>query len=54
MKWRQTLMQTEKQEAEREAIEAKIEKHLKVLQYKNVLKCMLLNELCVLAANCNW
>ena len=36
MKWRQTLVQTEKQEAEREAVEAKIEEHLKVLQYKNI------------------
>jgi hypothetical protein len=30
MKWRQALVQTEKQEAEREAIEAKITEHLKV------------------------
>jgi len=29
-------VQTEKQEAEREAVEAKIEEHLKVLQYKNI------------------
>jgi len=30
MKWRQGLVQNEKQEAEREAVEAKVEEHLKV------------------------
>jgi hypothetical protein len=44
MKWRQVLEQTEKQEAEREAIEAKTEEHLKVLQDKNILKCVLLRD----------
>jgi len=54
MKWRQALVQTEKQEAEREAIEAKIEEHLKVLQYKTIFKCILLRDQCVLTTNYNW
>jgi hypothetical protein len=33
MKWRQTVRLNEKQEAEREAVESKIQEHLKVLQY---------------------
>jgi hypothetical protein len=33
MKWRQSVRLTEKQEAEREAVESKIQEHLKVLQY---------------------
>lgn len=36
MKWRQALVQTEKQEAEREAVESKIAEHLKV--YKSQLE----------------
>lgn len=32
MKWRESVRQAEKQEAEREAVECKIEEHLKVLQ----------------------
>jgi hypothetical protein len=51
MKWRQVLAQTEKQEAEREAIEAKIEEHLKVLQDKHIFKCVLLHDQWVLATN---
>jgi hypothetical protein len=31
MKWRESVRQAEKQEAEREAVECKIEEHLKVL-----------------------
>jgi hypothetical protein len=31
MKWRNSVRQAEKQEAEREAVECKIEEHLKVL-----------------------
>jgi hypothetical protein len=54
MKWRQTVVQTEKQEAERVAVEAKIEEHLKVLQYKNIFKCILLHGQCVLTTNYNW
>jgi hypothetical protein len=33
MKWRQSVRLTEKQEAEREVVESKIQEHLKVLQY---------------------
>jgi hypothetical protein len=31
MKWRESVRQAEKQEAEREAVESKVEEHLKVL-----------------------
>jgi hypothetical protein len=54
MKWRQSVVQAEKQEAEREAVEAKIEAHLKVLQYKNIVNCVLLHHYCVLTINYNW
>jgi len=47
MKWRQALVQTDKQEADREAVEAKIAEHLKVLQYKNIFQCILLHDQCV-------
>ena len=51
MKWRQALVQTEKQEVEREAVEAKIEEHLKVLEYKNIFNCMSLHDQYVVATN---
>jgi len=54
MKWRQALVQTEKQEADREAVEAKISEHLKVLQYKNIFHCILLHDQCVLTTNYDW
>jgi len=54
VKWRQTLVQTEKQEAEREAVEAKVQEHLKVLEYKNIFKCMLSHDQYVRTTNYNW
>jgi hypothetical protein len=48
------VVQAAKQEAEREAVESKIQEHLKVLQYKNIFNCVLLHYFCVLTTNYNW
>lgn len=54
MKWRKLVVQSEKQEAEREAVEAKIEEHLKVLQDKNVFTHILFHHQHLLTADYNW
>jgi hypothetical protein len=43
MKWRQSVRKTEKQEAEREAVESKIQEHLQVLYYSLRLYCFMEN-----------